>query len=482
MDSTAFISRNDVQNVFRKTYNSQVFLGHTRYATHGTVKDKNAHPFQHDHIVLAHNGGIWNKDELLKGKDFDVDSEAICHSIAKIGVIETLKTIEGAFALSYYDLDEGKFNLIHNGGRPLSLFRNKTKNVWYYGSEGEMLFWLLRRNRIDHGVIDEIPESTLYSFDLASNSLETRKVDYERKKSYTKDYWSYTQHNTTEQVCLPRRTEEPQQPPANDTSTTTLLSYKEKQEGPHGRGLSYLGKWGLALGDVVQITMASHEIISHHTDFCKGLCYFNGWELAEADIWCYSFTEKQLKEFTKIKDNKYYSVISACWWDPKDGSYVVRLNGLFEEAPTGRKVVYPCDLSGVFTTKLKANLSGKTVEPSNEVVEEPDLLGIALAIAEDQAALQASYTKETEIPKLPDQIKVNENDSHLDNPEESEDTKEPLFVLGPAGSYIPHSHWLSLTKVGCGYCDCALVDPDDTQWVGDSPIHVECAARLGECY
>src|SRR5918999_1186723 len=91
-------------------------IGHTRWATHGQVTDKNAHPHYGctDSIAIVHNGVIENHQELRAeliglGHTFksDTDSEVIAHLLEnhytkknniKDAVIGTCKRLRGAYA------------------------------------------------------------------------------------------------------------------------------------------------------------------------------------------------------------------------------------------------------------------------------------------------------------------------------------------------------------------------------------------------
>jgi hypothetical protein len=62
-----------------------VLMAHTRYATKGSVVKDNQHPFRAGEVLLAHNGMIFNSEELDKayGRSCAVDSMHFAHHLAE---------------------------------------------------------------------------------------------------------------------------------------------------------------------------------------------------------------------------------------------------------------------------------------------------------------------------------------------------------------------------------------------------------------
>lgn len=124
---------------------SHVFIGHNRAATRGVVNDMNAHPYQYDHIVGAHNGTLSaatvKRLEDKLGEKFEVDSKAIFASIAKFGIDETVAMFQksednikcpDAWALVWFDLKDKTLNFLRNDERPF----------WYaYSKDFKKIFW-----------------------------------------------------------------------------------------------------------------------------------------------------------------------------------------------------------------------------------------------------------------------------------------------------------------------------------------------------
>ncbi len=110
-------------------------VAHTRWATHGEPAERNAHPHMCEgNIALVHNGIIENYEQIkaelqAKGVSFysQTDSETIVHLIGgykKQGkdllhaVLDTIKELEGAYALGVIDNQEERI-IAARSGSPL---------------------------------------------------------------------------------------------------------------------------------------------------------------------------------------------------------------------------------------------------------------------------------------------------------------------------------------------------------------------------
>lgn len=125
----------------------KVLIGHGRFATVGEKTRTNAHPFQFDNIVGAHNGTIdWTARKHLKyERDYGTDSEALYAELNEADPKDVLGKLWGAWALTYYTPGNNRINFIRNKERPLSFCFTDDRKVLFWASESDMLKFVLGR-------------------------------------------------------------------------------------------------------------------------------------------------------------------------------------------------------------------------------------------------------------------------------------------------------------------------------------------------
>lgn len=156
-------------NQWKPLFNAanNILMGHNRWATTGAINSINAHPFEVGNLVGAHNGTLANQALLDDHLKFNVDSENIYHHMNKNGVSDTVSKLDGAYALSWFNKEEGTINFIRNKERTLFWTRTDDGLTLFWASEQWMLVAALHHANVKHGDIKAFAEHQHYKMEIA---------------------------------------------------------------------------------------------------------------------------------------------------------------------------------------------------------------------------------------------------------------------------------------------------------------------------
>ena len=167
-----------------------VGIGHTRWATHGSPEEKNAHPHITDKVAVVHNGIIENNNQLRNqlieaGVKFssDTDTEVVCHIITSYlnsglsaydSIRATMSDVRGTYAFGVLILNEPNKLFAVRGGSPLAIGSANNKN--FIGSDTYSLSAYSENiTYLKDGDVAEIENDSYRIFDQSNSLVEREK-------------------------------------------------------------------------------------------------------------------------------------------------------------------------------------------------------------------------------------------------------------------------------------------------------------------
>ncbi|WP_282131798.1 glutamine--fructose-6-phosphate transaminase (isomerizing) [Pseudoalteromonas aliena] len=199
-------------------------IAHTRWATHGSVTEANAHPHvSNSQLALVHNGIIENHASLraaLKGDGYeflsDTDTEVMVHLIHQLrqqhttllaSVQAAVKQFEGAFGTVVFDKDNDNEIIVARSGSPLVIGLGLGEN---FIASDQLALLPVTRSFIflEEGDVARITRDTVEIFDENGDAVEREVIESNitQDASGKGDYRHYMLKEIYEQPLAVRNT------------------------------------------------------------------------------------------------------------------------------------------------------------------------------------------------------------------------------------------------------------------------------------
>ena len=199
-------------------------IAHTRWATHGSVTEENAHPHvSNNQLALVHNGIIENHASLRaslkeEGYEFlsETDTEVMVHLIHKLrkqyttllaSVQAAVKQFEGAFGTVVFDKANDNEIIVARSGSPLVIGLGLGEN---FIASDQLALLPVTRSFIflEEGDVARITRDTVEIFDVNGDAVEREVIESNitQDASGKGDYRHYMLKEIYEQPLAVRNT------------------------------------------------------------------------------------------------------------------------------------------------------------------------------------------------------------------------------------------------------------------------------------
>lgn len=236
---------------------NRVAIGHNRYGTVGKNSRANAHPFEFETLVGAHNGTLKSKWNIPEGSKHDVDSQALYAHMDKEGVKDLMQYMEGAWALVWWDKVEDTINFLRNKERTLYLTYANNDSCVFWASERWMLEGVLARNDIKHSEPYILGEDVHLSIEIGMDGKMEKPRAIMCPSTYKPKYYVPQQQQNR---YLPSTTTTPETPPKTKKLGVTPSPSKvvDLSEARHGSKSGLAGSKQVLLEVVSKVDRDEH--------------------------------------------------------------------------------------------------------------------------------------------------------------------------------------------------------------------------------
>lgn len=206
-----FMEMAETKRLLQNPYSIKCIIGHARFATVGAKNSANAHPFEFDNIVGAHNGTIDRHcitQYLDKTSKYGTDSEAIFSKLNDEEFEDVIPNLEGAWAITAWDKQNKVLNIIRNDKRELYCLYSKDKKTVFWASEMDMLRFAVSSAKYEAELDKKGECRILYFTDNLLYNIETDCTmehggKLESKKRYFPSYSPPANHAGAAQTHRP---------------------------------------------------------------------------------------------------------------------------------------------------------------------------------------------------------------------------------------------------------------------------------------
>ncbi len=410
---------------------AKAVIGHNRASTKAGVSNANAHPFNHKHITLVHNGVIPDYNSILpKNIHVNVDSAAAAYMIAEHGETEGLSQTPFKGVLVWWNDEDKTLNVARNEHRELWCVPIRGRNTLFYASEWRMLDWVLERSGLE-------PESKYKLF----TPWQHFKFDTTKPKEWTRSPFVNASSQKTRDSRGTAGMEADQQGTKSSTANTDTSKAGE----------------GTAANNVVGFPKRPDQV-------------------TEAEV------DRVVRMFGNLsaKDRRKYNIPDS---RPKIRKLCARINNAGLESYFGQRfVVYPDAFIPYKNQKGNGVIVG--VRRGTDVrVEIPNCQpSVFDELKKDKwkfaTVVNAKKSKTGKWHLIAGFVPLDTyKDKTVEEQVEEENDKEEIMLPGPNGNLIPLSTFQAMTANGCGNCD-GFVNPNhakDMIWFAGSPICHMCS-------